>query len=269
MSKLKLTGIFALLCIVFLPVTTNAQGDPKILVVTTFHANPSANFTYAEWEAHEKEYFDKVTSKNNLVIGTNVLLHYYTPDNSEVKFVASYNSWEDIEKAADKDEELIKAGWPDSVKRNAFFDKQRSFYTTKHADEIRSIVQGTISAQKDTAAQVFYVRTRHLAFPADGKQGEIAKLMTEYNENVIAKNKYIKGYYPSRHFWGADSREFIEAFVCASLGDIEKMADENTALIKAHWPDEAKRKAFFENMSKYFENWHGDAIYSNVPALRK
>lgn len=269
MRKLKPTGIFALLSIAFLPITSIAQGDPKILVVTTVHVNPSTNFTLNEWKAVEKEYFDKVTSKNNLVVGTNVLLHYYTPDNSEVKFVSSYNSWEDIEKAADKDDELIKAGWPDSLKRKAFFDKQTSFYTTRHSDEIRSIIQGTIQAKPDTAALVFYVRTRHLAFPKDGKQSEITQLMNEYNQNVIAKNKFIKGYYPSRHFWGADSREFIEAFVCASLGDIENMADENTALVMAHWPDETKRKAFFEKMNKYFEPWHGDAIYTNVPELHK
>jgi len=57
--------------------------------------------------------------------------------------------------------------------------------------------------------------------------------------------------------------------VYSSLADLEKTGEATQALIKAHWPDEAKRKDFFEKLDKYFENWHGDALYRNVPVLRK
>jgi hypothetical protein len=265
----KLMGIIAMLCLAFLPSVLVAQNDPQLVVVARFHFNPSSKYTFDEWKAHEKEYFDKITLKNDLILRSNVLVHYYTDDASEVLFVTAYRSWDDIEKADAKDIELQRAAWPDSVKRRAFFDKQRSFYTSKHSDEIRSIVPGTKIFPADTAVHIYYVRTTYRAFPADAKPGELQQLMNEYNQNVIQKNSLIKGYYPSRHFWGADSREFIEAFVYSSLADLEKIGDATQALIKAHWPDETKRKEFFDKLNKYFENWHGDALYRHVPVLRK
>lgn len=259
----------AFLCLTFLPSALLAQNDPKIIVVAKVHFNPSANFSFDEWKALEKEYFEKVTMKNDLIIGSNVLVHYYTPDNSELLLVSTYHSWEDIEKANDKNNELAVAAWPDSVKRKAFFDKQSSYFTTLHSDEIRTILPNTKMAAADTSPLIYYIRTTHRAFPADGKQGELAELLKEFSQHVTQKNTLLKGYYPSRHFWGADSREFIEAFVYKSLADMEKSAEMNQSLMKAHWPDEAKRKAFADKMGKYFEPWHGDAIYTNVPSLRK
>jgi hypothetical protein len=269
MSTKKLTCIFAMLCIAILPSVLVAQNDPQLLVVARFHFNPSSTFTFDEWKAHEKEYFDRVTLKNDLILRSNVLVHYYTDDNSEVLFVTAYRSWEDIEKANEKDNELIKAAWPDSVKRRAFFDKQRSFYTSMHSDEIRTIAPNTKPFPADTAVHIYYIRTTHRAFPADAKPGEYQQLKNEFDQNVTQKNSLIKGYYPSRHMWGADSREFVEAFVYSSITDLEKSVDASQALIKAHWPDETKRKEFFNTFNKYSENWHGDALYRNVPVLRK
>ena len=269
MSIKKSIGSIALLCTFFLPAALTAQKDPKLLVVVRVHLDPASGHSFDEWKAVEKEHFDKVTLKNDLILGSNVLVHFFTNDNSEVLLVSAYHSWDDIEKANEKSGELAKAAWPDSVQRDAFFKKQRSFYTTLHSDEIRSIALNTKPAAADTAPLVYYIRTSHFAFPKDGKQPEFRELMKEYNENVIQKNTLLKGYYPSRHFWGADSREFIESFVYASLADMDKAFDTNDALIKAHWPDEKKRKEFFDRLEKYFEDWHGDAIFRNVPELRK
>ncbi|MGK2861746.1 MAG: hypothetical protein ACSLE0_07410 [Chitinophagaceae bacterium] len=269
MSVKKFKGILAMLCITIFPSVLIAQNDPQLLVVARFHFNLSSPSTFDEWKAHEKEYFDKVTAKNDLIVGANVLVHYYTDDNSEVLVVSVYRSWEDIEKANVKDNELIRAAWPDSVKRSAFFDKRRSFYTSVHSDEIRSIAPNTKVFPADTASHIYYVRTTHRAFPEDGKPGEYQQLKNEFDQNVTMKNSLIKGYYPSRHLWGADSREFVEAFVYSTIGDLEKSVEASQALVKSHWPDETKRKEFFNKLNKYSDNWHGDALYRNVPVLRK
>ncbi len=253
----------------FLPCLLFAQNAPTIIVVTKAHFDRSSNKTYEDWLAVEKEFFNKVTAKNELILGANVLVHYYTDDNSEVLFVTAYHSWEDIEKADERNNELAKAAWPDSVQRQAFFDKQNAFYTSRHSDEIRTILPNSKMLPVDTASQVYAVRTMHRAFPKDGKPGEFRKLQDEYDQNVTLKNSLVKGYYPSRHAYGADSREYIEAFVYASLADMEKANKAQDELEKAHWPDEAARKAFFDKLGSYFENWHGDALYRNTPALRK
>lgn len=265
----KLKGITSvMLCLAFLPALVWAQNAPQYLVVTRVHVKPNPDFTVDQWKAHEKEYFDKITAKNDMIVGTNVLVHYYTNDNSEVLFTSSYRTWEDLEKADVKNEELAKAAWPDEAQRKAFFDKQRSFYTTEHSDEIRSILPNT-KPFTGTTEHVYYVRTKRRAFPADGKSEDFTKLMNEYNQNVTLKNSLLKGYYPSRHQWGADSRDYTEAYVFSSASDMEKAADENEKLEKAYWPDEAKRKEFFKKFNGYFDGWHGDAVYKHVPELRK
>jgi hypothetical protein len=257
-----------MLCLAFLPSLVWAQNDTQFLVITRVHFNPNTEFTVDQWKAHEKEYFDKVTQKNDLIVGTNVLVHYYTNDNSEVLFATTYRTWADLEKAELKNEELAKAAWPDETQRQAFFDKQRSYYTSEHSDEIRSILPNT-KLFTATTEHIYYVRTGRRAFPTDGKAEDFTKLMNEYNQNVTLKNSFVKGYYPSRHLWGADSRDYTEAYVFSSISDMEKSVEENEKLEKAYWPDEAKRKEFLAKIDKYFEDWHGDAVYKHVPELRK
>jgi hypothetical protein len=239
-----------------------------LLILTKVHFNQKADFTVEQWKAHEKEYLDKVISKNDLIVGATVLVHYYSNDNSEVTFATTYRSWEDIEKADAKNQELAKLAWPDEATRKAFFDKQSSFYTPEHSDEIRAILPNTKTLTA-TTEHVYYVRTRRRAYPENGKAEDFTERMNQYTQNVTLKNSLLKGYYPSRHQWGADSRDYVEAFVFASLSDMEKAVEEDEKLAKAHWPDEVKRKEFLKELNKYFEPWHGDAVYKHVPELRK
>lgn len=269
LSNFTIAGLilFSILTAAFV----QAQDETRILVVTTAHWNPHLeDFSMDEWKATEKEYFDNVTMKNEFIESSNVLMHFFTGDNSEIKFANVYSSWENIEKAAKRNNELAEESWPDESTRDAFFKKQGKYYSNMHSDEIYNSVKGAkMPKEKSTEPLVFYVRVSHLAFPEDGKTEDIAAMMDEYNENVIAKNDFIKGYYPHRHYWGADSRDFVEAFVVESLADVEKALDRNGELAKEHWPDDAKRKEFFAKMGKFFTGWHGDYLYTHVPELSK
>ncbi len=251
--------------------TVSAQERPKFLTVTTIHWNLNyKNFNMDEWKAMEKKYFDNVTMKNEFINNSLVLLHYFTADNSEIKIVTGYKSWEDIEKAEQRSDELEKATWPDEQVRKDFFKKRSAYYGPSHSDEIYSTLDGAkVLAKKSADPLVYYIRDIHTAWPEDGKTEEIEGMVKEFNENVTFKNKYIKAYYPSRHAWGSDGRDLIEAIVVGSLADLENGLQENQNLIKAHWPDETKRKAFFARMNEYNDGWHGDFIYHNVPELTK
>lgn len=271
---MKLTNFTIVGFIFFAILTTSsvyAQDETRILVVTTAHWNYHLeDFSMDEWISVEKEYFDNVTNKNEFIESSNVLMHYFTEDNSEIKFANVYTSWENIEKAAKRNNELAEAAWEDKDTRDAFFKKQGKYYSNMHSDEIYNSVKGAkFMEEKATEPMVYYVRKSHLAFPEDGKTEDIVAMMDEYNENVIAKNDVIKAYYPYRHYWGSDSRDFIEAFVVESLADVEKALDKNGELAKAHWSDDEKRKEFFTNMGKYFTGWHADYLYTHVPELAK
>lgn len=244
-----------------------AQEDPKpvYITVTTVHRNLDAP-DRKDWQKTEQEYFDKVTSKNDLIIGSEILTHYFTANSTEVLFVSVYKTWEDIENSDAISDELIKKGWPNETERKAFFDKRKVYYTTMHSDEIytsQPTVGGKELKTDSKEPMIVYIRKSQLSMTGQGKG------LKEYNEKVTLKNPYIKAYYPHRHFWGSDSRDFLEAFLFDSFTDIEKAFDKEEELAKEAWPKETDRKAFFDEMNKAFTGLHGDYIYRNEPTMRK
>lgn len=249
-----------------LSVNVRAQEDPKpvYITITTMYRNLDADGK--DWRKTEQEYYDKVTSQNDLIIGSEILTHFYTANSAEILHISVYNTWEDIEKAGDVTDDLIKKAWPDETARKAFFDKQRSYYTTKHSDEIytsQPMVGGKELKTDSKEPMIVYVRRSQLSMNGQGKG------LKEFNEKVTMKNPYIKAYYPHRHLWGADSRDFMEAFLFDSMSDMEKSSDKDDELIKAAWPKETDRKAFFDEMNKAFTGLHGDYIYHNEPTMKK
>jgi len=234
---------------------------PVYLTVTTGHWSDDPNVDGADWLKTEKEYFEKVTMKNDLIIGSGYYTHYFTADNSEVIFVSVYKNWEDIEKANDVTAKLVEEAWPDKEKREAFLKKQNSYYSSKHSDEI--YVSGPYTMPVKTESKeplLFYVKKNVMGNGGSG--------FKEYFENITMKNTFLKGYYTHRHRWGANSQDAVEVFVFDKLADIESSFDETAKLVKAYWPDENKRKEFFKEYNKLFDG-HGDYIYHNVPELSK
>lgn len=258
-----------LVCAFMSTTTTFAQEEkaeeelkPVYISVTTMHWSADSDVDFTDWEKTEQEYFDKVTSKNDLIIGSGYYTHYFTPDNSEILAVSVYKSWEDMEKAGEITGKLVEAGWPDEDARKAFFDKQGSYYGAGHSDEIYTSFPRIRKEVKTESTEplLYYVRKNTV--------GEGGKGYMEYFNNITMKNKYIKGFFAHGHRWGADARDRMEVGVYDNLGDIEKAFDETERLVNAHWPDEEKRKAFFKEYSKIFSG-HGDYIYTNVPSLSK
>ena len=261
-SRNLVYGMFILTFL--LSITSNAQEEPKpvFITVTTLHRNLDSDGK--DWKKTEQEYFDKVTSKNDLIIGSEILNHYYTANSTEILHVSVFKTWEDIEKSNAITDELIMKAWPDEKERNAFFEKYNSYYSTMHSDEIYNSVL-TAKEFKPTSKEpmIVYIRKSQMSMSGNGKG------LKEFNEKITMNNPYIKGYYPHRHAWGADSRDFLEAFYYDSLADLKKSFDKDNELIKAAWPKEEERKVFFDNLDKIFTGIHGDYIYHNMPTLSK
>lgn len=234
---------------------------PVYITVTTAHRSLDPDIDFSDWKKVEQEYFDKVTLKNDMIIGSGVYFHYFTPDDSELKLVSVYKSWADIEDSNAITNKLIEEGWPDEEERKAYFKKKNSYYSNMHSDEIYVSLPFQKTMDKESNKPlIFYVKVNQLGEGGDG--------FKEFFENITKKNSYIKAYYTHRHRWGANSLDAVEVFALESLSDIEKMFEENTKLINEYWPDEEKRKAFFEEYGKIFSG-HGDFILTNVPELSK
>jgi hypothetical protein len=240
------------------------KAKPVFITMTTLHR--SMDVKAKDWKASEQEYFDKVTSKNDLIIGSEILTHYYTDDNTEIILVNVYKTWEDIEKAGTVSDELIKKAWPDEKARTAFFDKYEKFYTPVHSDEIyQSITSVGEIPYKDQTKKpmIVYIRKSQINMAGKGKN------VKEFNEKITFKDPYIKAYYPFRHSWGSNSTDFNEAFFYDSLADLEKSSEKIDELIKSTWPNEKDADAFFDELEKSFTGKHSDYIYRNIPSLSK
>ena len=232
---------------------------PMYLSVTTMYWNSDSDMSMDDWKAGEKEYMDKVTSKNEHVLWAGYCTHLLTPNSNEVLYAQTYPSWEAIDKAAARSAELEKEAWPDQAAREAFLKNMNSAYADFHSDEIYATLPGVKEMTGELPDDaIIYIRENKRAYPNDGTAKEFNGFMNRTLENVIKKNDYIKGYYPSQHNWGADRRDFMQAFYLNSLGDLDKMFDKNIELMQATFTKEESKA-----MGKYFRS-HGDYIYSVV-----
>ncbi|RMA66412.1 hypothetical protein [Ulvibacter antarcticus] len=274
--KTKHTPIGVLIIFLLLVNTAivNAQEKPVIpayVAVTTMHWNMEMeDFDMDKWKATEKEYLDKVTMKNEHVLSSSFYLHYFTADNSEVIYVRTYPSWDAIDKAVTRNEELEKLAWPNESARDAYFKKQGAYYSNEHSDEIYAPIPGAkLLPQGSKEDYITYVRKSHFAFPEDGSREDFMALRTEGNEKIIQKNEFIRAYYPNVHAWGSDRTEFMEAFYVDTLADLDKMLDRQGTLAEEAWPNETARTARNKKVSKYFTGIHGDFIYRRIGVLSK
>lgn len=241
------------------------------VTVTKMHFNmDNEDLSYKEWNMLQKEYFDKVTAKNELILGHNHLVHYFTEDNSEILNVNIYENWGTIESSQKRNAELIEKAWPDKTKREAFFKKLDGYYQDKHSDEIyvtMPFLKNTIIATDKQ--MVYYIRKSHFNLSMEGSNEEFDKLFKEYFEEVTMKNEFIKAYHTAAHAWGSDKTDFIEVFVVENLDAIEKSFKRDEELFNAHWKDEKSRKEFNKKLDKYFTPLHSDYLYRSVIGLQK
>jgi len=272
----KTNHLFAAITAIFLLCSANvisqeeeAPKRPKYVAVTTIHWNMDyQGFDMDTWKSVEKEYYDKVTAKNELIMGSGLYMHRFTPDNRELIAVNTYESWEAIEKATERTGELVKEGWPDEDERKAYFKKRNAYYSNFHADEIYSTMKHA-KPYGGGDAEILLLRTSHFKFPQDGSNDEFMETFKEYAENVLHKNEFIQGYYPNSHFYGADGTEFVEGFVVNTMADLDKLYEKNDELFDAHWTTDEGKKKMGEMRDKYFTGLHGEAIFTIVSELSK
>ena len=111
---------------------TNADHE---FTIQTRYMIPMSAADRTEMEGLLKEYFDKVTSKNELILHQWNMNHHYTDDSRELITINEYANWNDIDKAADRNTELAKLAWPNDNMRGDFMGRMNRFFT-HHKDGI-------------------------------------------------------------------------------------------------------------------------------------
>jgi len=269
--KIKLT-CFTFILFLFISVNEAIAQEPveedRPVFITVTTLQGSDNFDFEEWKAIEEEYFAKVTSKIELLTSHEVLMSYFAPQFGEIKVINVINSWEDIVKVNERRKELIEEAWPNEEERIAFFEKQNSFYKSKHSDEIFLTADHSKQLTRQPGQNMpytFMIKTNILSDTEDENSYDNYE---KYVKEVIYNNSKIQAYYPFSHFWGDDSREFVEIFVLDSFSDAEMSQYEANALLSNMFPDEVARKEFLASIFSAIES-QSTSFYRNIPSLSK
>lgn len=242
------------------------KNEPGFVTVTTLHAADHIDFE--SWKAVEEEYFNKVTSKIDLIESHEFLVSYFSPGLSEIKVINVIGDWQDIATINEKRLELIEKAWPDEEERDAFFELQNSFYKTRHSDEIYLATEFTKKLVREEGQNVPFVFMFKTNILSDFEDENSYENYQRYVQEVLYNNSKILGYYPFKHFWGADSREFIEIIVMDTFSDVEHARYESNALINQLVENEEERKDFMSSVFSAIES-QKTTFYKNVPSLSK
>jgi hypothetical protein len=121
--------------VMLLSANSFAQEEGHYYTVTTWKISSPEDGSLSEFNQMMQEWYDKVISKNEFVISERVLRHQSGADMRDWVFITEYASWNDIEAANTRQNELVQEGWPDAKERSAFFDRFWQYAGT-HSDEI-------------------------------------------------------------------------------------------------------------------------------------
>ncbi len=131
---------------------------------------------------------------------------------------------------------------------------------------ISSIMGLKAQAPIGNVVGVTYLKSK---FVDGGSGAKRDSLIAIYNANVTNKNEYVLSHREYRHYYTASNTDYMVIEEYKDLASMEKASEMTTQLEEKAWPDKMKRKEFMDAMNAYFENWHGDAIYSTNTKLSK
>ena len=137
--------LFALLVLftVFASFNTSVMAQANqgnIFVVTTFERAFPTNGSQRELDSLTALYSENCFAKNEYIVSYKVVRHFWGHDNRDFLQMIEVKTWEDIEKANDKTNELFMSAWTTSADRKKFNDAYNKYFTGKHSDEIYSEV---------------------------------------------------------------------------------------------------------------------------------
>ncbi len=115
-------------------------------------------------------------------------------------------------------------------------------------------------------AEFTYLKMKHVD---GGSAVKRDSLLAIYNTNVTDKNEYILSHHEYRHYYTPNSTDYVMIDEYKDLASMEKANEMISQLEEKAWPDKMKREAFMDAMNAYFENWHGDGIFTTNPKLSK
>lgn len=111
--------------------------ERHVYVVTKYKTVMPKGGTGAERNRLLSQFFKEVTKKNNKIVSSKTLVHYYGSDARDWVIINEYKTWADVEQADKISQKLIKKKWPTDKKQRQFFRQVGKYFAGyEHSDEI-------------------------------------------------------------------------------------------------------------------------------------
>ena len=134
-----LTAVFALSGVLYAQ-----EEEPHVFTLMTFELLSPEGGSSAEFDSLATLWAENVTKKNEFIISEITMSHLWGSNAQDFVLITEHKNFADIEKASNRNSELLKEAWPDKTERQNYF-KAYSKYFGNHSDEI---YQEEISVRK-------------------------------------------------------------------------------------------------------------------------
>jgi len=111
------------------------EEDPHVFLVVTWELLSPEDGSDAEFDSLGAFWYENAVKKNEFIVNQIVMSHLYGNNSSDFVVINEYKNFADIEKASNRNFELIKEAIPDKEERAKYF-KAFSKYLGNHSDEI-------------------------------------------------------------------------------------------------------------------------------------
>jgi len=145
MKKTKAINILTLAILLFTSINLNAQkkdSKPRPCIIQTLYINQKMDMSEASMDSLLNLYKTKIVNLNPYYVSSKILRHWWGHDSRQVIFVFELKSWDDITKASEKTQEIMKAhvGWTDEGMKSFIKKMEEMFGDSFHSDEIYRII---------------------------------------------------------------------------------------------------------------------------------
>lgn len=145
MKKLKII----ILAILFFTITPDlfaqSKTQPKPLIIETMHINPVESTFRVNMDSLVKIWKERILDPNPYLVSVKIGRHWFGSDSRDIVYIYELKSWDDIQPAFKKQNELIKAhkGWVNDEDFKAFRKLWFSVFVNNayHSDEIYQVME--------------------------------------------------------------------------------------------------------------------------------
>jgi hypothetical protein len=141
-TSLYLFALVALVLSVWCSNSAFAQAPTSnVFVMTTMERAPMPEGgSVAEFDSLTQLYTDRVIKKNDLILSSRIVRHWWGHNNRDFVVMYEVKEWGDVDKAMSHNDELFQKAWSkeDGAKFNKAYNR---YFTGKHSDEIYSEVK--------------------------------------------------------------------------------------------------------------------------------